>query len=113
MEQTKTTYIKKLEDVDVFIQENFMAFLYITQPTCNVCKSLFPKVETMLESYPQVALARIEMEGMPALAGKLSIFTVPVLLFFIDGKEIIRKARHVSLDELEEQISKYYELAAN
>ncbi|MDI3477356.1 MAG: hypothetical protein PWQ59_881 [Thermoanaerobacterium sp.] len=35
---------------------------------------------------------------------KFSIFTVPTVLLFAEGKEVIREARFISMDMLEEKI---------
>ncbi|HAA63947.1 MAG TPA: thioredoxin, partial [Thermoanaerobacter sp.] len=43
-------------------------------------------------------------------SGKFSVFTVPTVIVYVDGKEAIREARFISMDTLEEKISKYYSL---
>lgn len=64
----------------------------------------------MLERYPKIKFKKINIDECTEIAGQFSIFTIPAILFFINGKEVIRKARFISMDELEENISRYYTL---
>lgn len=103
-------YLNTLIEVDHFLEEHPLTFLFISGKTCSVCVALKPKVEKMLKKYPEIKAAYTQIEDISALAGKFSIFTVPVLLFFVEGKEMIRRARIVAMDDLDDQIRKYYEL---
>ncbi|WP_339230025.1 thioredoxin family protein [Oceanobacillus sp. FSL K6-2867] len=101
--------IKTIEHAERFITENQLSFLYFSRPNCSVCHGLLPQVEKLMESYPQINTAHINVEEVQMAAGRFSIFTIPVLLFFVDGKEYIREARIVHLDLLEEKIRRIYE----
>lgn len=103
-------FLKSVDEINNFINDNEMVFLYFSTEECNVCKSLFPKVDEMLKKYPDVHLRRIDMNKNPEVAGKFSIFTIPTILFFINGSETIRKGRFISVEELEDNISRYYDL---
>lgn len=100
--------LTNIEMIDLFIAENELPFLYISRPHCSVCHALLPQVQERLESYPQIKLGHINADEVPEVAGKFSIFTIPVLLLFYEGKEYIREARIVHLDQLDEKINKLY-----
>ncbi|PAE28459.1 thioredoxin family protein [Oceanobacillus profundus] len=101
--------IKSIEHIETFITENRLAFLYFSRPNCSVCHGLLPQVQQLMNSYPQIKTAHINVEEVQEVAGRFSIFTIPVLLLFVDGKEYIREARIVHLDLLEEKIRRIYE----
>lgn len=101
--------LQTIAEVDEWIDENTLAFLYISQPNCSVCHGLLPQVKQLMENYPKIKTAHINTEHTPEIAGKLSIFTVPVLLLFVEGKEYIREARIVHMDLLKEKIDRIYE----
>lgn len=101
--------IKSIEHIETFITENRLAFLYFSRPNCSVCHGLLPQVQQLMNSYPQINTAHINVEEVQEVAGRFSIFTIPVLLLFVDGKEYIREARIVHLDLLEEKIRRIYE----
>ncbi|MBN6205452.1 hypothetical protein JYK21_03220 [Ralstonia pickettii] len=49
---------------------------------------------------------------MEAVAGRFSIFTIPVLLLFVENKEYVREARIVHMDLFKEKIDKIYQNVA-
>lgn len=97
-----------LDEVSNFIHKHQLAFLYITQPNCSVCHGLLPQVQALMEKYPKIALAKVDAVEVQAIAGEFSIFTAPVLLLFIDGKEYLREARIVQMDLFEEKLDRIY-----
>ena len=109
MEKNKFTVLTNLEDIDTFIEANQLAFLYISREGCSVCHGLLPQVEVLMANYPKIATAHIKAEQVEAIAGRFSVFTVPVLLLFIDGKEYLREARIVHMDLFSEKLRKIYD----
>jgi thioredoxin-like negative regulator of GroEL len=107
----KVLYTK--EDIDKLIKENGLALLYFGNEDCNVCNALKPKIEEMLEAYPKIKYAEIDVERSLQISADFNIFTIPVVLVFIEGKEIIREARYISIRDLTDKISRYYELFYN
>ncbi len=51
------------------------------------------QIEDLMQSYPNVPLAVINQSQVEAIAGELNIFTVPVDLIFMNGKEMHRQGR--------------------
>ncbi|MBA4536786.1 thioredoxin family protein [Bacillus aquiflavi] len=98
--------VHSLEEIKSTINENQLTLLYISRDNCSVCHSLLPQVERVLENYPSVVSIHADADEIPAIAGEYSIFTVPVVIVFAAGKEMIRKARFVPIEELNAQISR-------
>ena len=46
----------------------------------------------------------MSVEAEPAKAAQQSIFTVPAIVVYVDGKEVMRRAGYFSLDELLDQV---------
>ena len=102
--------IKTILDIDNFIESGEMRLLYLSRPDCGVCVALIPKIEELIEGFPNLEAGYIDLDAIPEAAGKFSIFTIPGILVFIQGKETIRKARYVSIDELKGEIKRYSDL---
>lgn len=100
--------LESMEDVDTFLEENTLAFLYISHPSCSVCQGLLPQVENLLSNYPKIKLGYVNTKQVPEIAGKFSVFTVPVLLLFVEKSEHIREARIVHMDLFKEKIDNIY-----
>lgn len=101
-----------LEEIDHFLNEHRLAFLYISRTNCSVCHALLPKVKQLMTAYPEIQLGSIHADYTEAVAGRFSIFTVPVLLLFVEGKEYVREARIVHMDLFKEKIDKIYQNVA-
>ena len=85
--------------------------LYFTSTGCNVCKVLLPKVEQMIQNvFPEFTFHKINADDNRSIAASFEIFTIPVILIYFEGKEFYRKARNISIIELEREISRPYHL---
>ena len=102
-----------MEAIDHFIEQHDLSFIYISRPDCSVCHGLLPQVQALMEKYPEIHIAQVNAEEVEAIAGRFSIFTVPVLLLFVEGKEYIREARIVHMDQFDEKINKIYKNITN
>jgi thiol-disulfide isomerase/thioredoxin len=102
--------LKSIDEIKNIVANNKMSLLYISSESCNVCKIIFPKVEEMLKAYPAVKAARADIDEMPALSGEYSVFTIPCILVFAEEKEVIREARYINIESIEERIKRYYRM---
>src|SRR5699024_4984928 len=100
--------LTSMEEIDAFINNNTLAFLYVSKPNCSVCHGLLPQVQQLMKKYPNIHPGHINADEVEEIAGRFSIFTVPVLLLFVNGIEYIREARIVHLSLLDEKINKIY-----
>src|SRR5690625_591368 len=92
--------LSTLGEIQSFIDENELAFLYFTTPNCSVCHGLLPQIKEMLAKYPEIKTAHIDATVVREAAGQFSVFAAPVLLLFVDGREYIREARIVHTQQL-------------
>lgn len=92
------------------IADSDQLLVYVSHPTCSVCHSLKPQVEEMLTEFPEIEAVAVDSDQVPEIAGAYSIFTVPVVLFFLDGRETLRRARFVPIGELTHQLERLQEM---
>ncbi len=95
-------------EIDATLASRSLVLLYCSQPACNVCKSLLPKVEDLLKKYSKVAALYVNLDDIQEFAGQHTVFSIPTILFFADGKEQFRLVRVFGLMELAEKIDKIY-----
>lgn len=98
------------EALEKLLKDNEMVLVYFGSENCGVCNAMKPKVEKILESYPQISSVQVDVEKSLKVSAAYSIFTIPGILVFIEGKEAIREARYISIIDLELKISRYYKL---
>ena len=100
-----------LETVEKTIREKPAVALYFSAPTCNVCHALKPKLFAALqENFKELEIISIDMSEDQAVAAHYSVFAIPTLLVFLDGREFLRKSRHMSVDEVIAEIARPYEI---
>ncbi|ARV45293.1 thiol reductase thioredoxin [Bacillus subtilis] len=104
------TKLHSLDSIENFIIQHQFSFLYISRPGCTVCHAVLPQLRMLLEQFPNIKLGHINADDVEEVAGRFSVFTVPVLLLFIDGTEFLREARFVHFEQLEERLKRVYQL---
>lgn len=103
------TALDSVEAMQVFVRDNEAAAIYFAGADCGVCQVLEPRVRVLLaESFPRIAFARVATEQAAELAAQQSVFAIPTLIFFFDGRESFRYARNFSLAEVERDVVRPY-----
>ena len=87
--------------------ESYLCLTYFSNPECNVCKTLRPKIEALVSEYPNIAFQYINTKIYPHLAGQNMIFAVPTILLFHRGVEVQRWSRYLSMQEIEMELERY------
>ncbi len=103
--------IHSLEQYGELLKKSPALLSYFSTEQCQVCKILKPKVfELVSGKFPEMETAWIDIGRSPVVAGQNQIFSAPTLLVYFDGKEYLRKSRNISIAELENEISRVYDL---
>ncbi len=85
--------------------------VYVSTPSCGVCASMKPKVLALArEHFPRMAVRYLDAAAVPEAAGQLSVFAVPAVLVFFEGRETVREARNFGIAELGAKIDRYYSM---
>jgi thioredoxin len=102
---------KTFDDFNLYLKNIPGVIIYVSTPPCNVCKILKPKVISLIsETFPKLKFFYLDAEAYPELSGQMSVFTVPTVIFYLDGKEWFRKSRNMSITELQNEIERPYSL---
>lgn len=95
-----------LDEVKGVVENNELAFVFLYGEHCSVCHGVLPQVKPIVEKYGQIATIQADVENIPELSGEYTVFTVPVVLLFFNGKEVLRMARFIETDKLSYQLNK-------
>ncbi|MEN8076091.1 thioredoxin family protein [Clostridioides difficile] len=103
---------KLVNEDDIFnlINDNEMSAIYFTGMDCGACEAIKFKIESILNDLSKIKSGEINGEENLGLAAKYGVFSLPIFLLFIEGKETLRIGRNVNLLELEGSIRRYYEM---
>lgn len=103
--------INSLTEFEQIKQTESEFVLYISDGTCHVGEQIAPKLEKLLvEEFPKLSLYHVYTGLTPDIAAQLSVFVIPTVIVFFDGKLTIQKSRTFSLDQLAYEIERYYKL---
>jgi len=103
--------MQTIQDIENTIKENLAVMVYFSAPTCNVCHALKPKlleaIETNFETFKIIS---VDVSVSQDIAAHFSVFAIPTVLIFLDGREFVRKSRHMSVEEVIREIQRPYEI---
>lgn len=100
--------LQSVDEVNEFIQNHKLTLLYITMPQCSVCHGLRPQIQELIQDYPKIKMNEVDANQVEQVRGQFSVFTAPVLILFVNGKEYLREARIVHTQLLDQKISRIY-----
>ena len=106
--------MKELTDFETIknmMEAEGFRFFFLSRPQCGVCGVVKEKMIKVLEEYPRIESYYVDLNKVPEAAGQFSIFTIPAVLLFTDGHEIIREACYLSVDDIAGRIGRTYHLA--
>ncbi|MCK5294367.1 MAG: thioredoxin family protein [Arcobacteraceae bacterium] len=100
-----------IEELNNKIKDTPALMVYFSGEHCGVCKVLQPKLTSAFkEKYPLIEQLVLEVEQYPLIAGQFSVFALPTVIIYFDGKEINRKSRNLSVEGLINEIKRPYGL---
>ena len=99
-----------VDEIKKSINSNRVMVVYFSGDSCGACKVIKVKIEHILKKYPNRRACEINGEEHLDIAASYGIFSVPVFLLFIDGKEYIRVGRNLDLLKLERDMNRYYNM---
>lgn len=103
--------MQTLNSIQNAIEAKPAVMLYFSAPTCNVCHALKPKlVDAFQTHFPAFEIISIDISETPEISSQFGVFTIPTLIVFLDGREFLRKSRHMSVGEVVGEIRRPYEI---
>ena len=98
-------------DIEAIIAANPAVMLYFSAPACNVCHALKPKLlKAFNANFDAFETVSIDISETPQIASHYSVFAIPTLIVFLDGREFLRKSRHMSVGEVIEAVRRPYDI---
>ncbi len=103
--------MQNLKSVNDIIHKKPAVILYFSTSTCNVCRSLKPKlIDAVQKHINKFEIIDIDIATGTDVAASFNVFAIPTVLFFLEGKEFLRKSRHMSIGEVIREIKRPYDM---
>ena len=92
------------------MEQDLNTLLYFSNSACSVCEPLYDKLNLLIrDHFPNLQIKKINVVENPELRTKYSVFSSPIIILLLDGKEYLRSGGNVSIAEIK-QIQRLYKL---
>lgn len=98
--------IKNYEEFNHIIKQELSIIIAKTK-NCAVCQPLTNKLNIFMENYKDIPTNEIYLEDVELFQGQHLVFTVPTILVFSYGKEILRESRFIDFEKIERLFNIY------
>ena len=98
------------DEIKKFKKENLISIVYFSGATCGACDLIKEKVLHVISNYNEVKLLEINAIENKEIAAEYNIFSLPILLLFVDGKETLRIGRNFDILDFEKTVDRYYNI---
>lgn len=92
--------------INEIINKEFSIIVLKTKK-CSVCTPVSIQLEKLLQKYPAIEAYQIYADEVEEFAGQHLVFTVPTVLIFSSGNEILRESRFINFNKIERLINIY------
>jgi len=89
-----------------FISSKTPVLVVFSTHDCATCIPVKQKIEANFKEFPK---ANVYLDEVKELSGEVSIFNVPAVCIFLEGKELFRFVRVFSMDEIREKLTRLME----
>lgn len=71
---------------------------------CSPCRMLSPVVDEVAEAHPEIKVGKVNFDEQGELAAKFGVQSIPMLVFFKDGKNVDSSVGVVTKSAIEKMI---------
>jgi thioredoxin 1 len=102
------------EQLKNIVDSNAAVVAYFSTKDCGVCKILKPKIIKLIaEEFPKINFVYVNVNNLKELAAQNSVFSVPTVLLFVEGRETLRNSRNINLAEFSGSVGRIYKMLFN
>lgn len=98
--------IKKYGDIEQVINKDFVMIIAKSH-TCSACKSVLSLLERNIPNLHDIEIYNIYIDDIDLFRGDHLIFSVPTVLIFSEGKELLRESRYINYSKVNRLIGLY------
>ena len=100
--------IEKFKDIDKIINKDLVMVIAKTH-SCSSCQTIANMLETNLMHYHEIEKYAIYVDDIDQFRGEYLIFSVPTVIIFNKGKELLRESRYINYAKIDRLIQMFTE----
>lgn len=94
-------------DFEELLRGNRAVVLQYGSETCAPCHALKLKIDSWQQEHPEVLALYISIDGHARLAAQNGVLSVPSVVVYVDGHEMIKESGYFSLDHILDRTERY------
>ena len=98
--------IKNYQDIDTIINQELVMVIAKTH-TCSSCQTIAGMLESNLANYHEIESYAIYVDDIDKFRGEHLIFSVPTVIIFSEGKELLRESRYMNYTKMDRLIEMF------
>jgi len=98
--------IQNYNDVNKIINKELVMVIAKTH-TCSSCMTIAKTLETNLQHFHNIDSYEIYIDDNDKFRGEYLIFSVPTILIFSKGKELLRESRYFNYSKMDRLIEMF------
>ena len=102
--------IRTVRDMENVVLAQSWVCIVFTRSQCPACSEALPRVRRMLKRFTDIVGCSFNIDDDPSAAGRYLIFDTPAVLFYYNGKPVVRQIGAVSVPELYKAVLKIHQL---
>ena len=96
-----------LESEEV-LKKSSLVMIVAKAKACSTCSMIIPHLEKNVKHLDRFEQYQIFVDDVEEFRGKHVIFSVPTVLIFEDGKEILRESRFINIGKVNRLLDAYF-----
>lgn len=89
------------------IIEKELVMVIAKSHTCSACQTIQNMLETNVSNIENIDIYNIYIDDVDEFRGQHTIFSVPTVLIFSKGKELLRESRYINYSKIQRLIELY------
>ena len=105
--------LQNADDFKAYVDQAPVLLIEIGSKTCAPCGAIQNRIELWHQAHPESQYLYIPVEQFRNLCAQLGIFSVPVVLVYVQGKLTLRECGFFGLNELLSKVEYYLHILQN
>lgn len=98
--------LDNMKDINEVLQKELVLIIAKTH-TCTVCSTTYDLLQRNVKDIDKVEIYNIYVDDVAEFRGEHTIFSVPTVLVFSEGKELLRESRFINYNKVQRLIEMF------
>ncbi len=94
--------LKTLDNIEAIqsLMNEELSMIIAKSHHCSTCKMINAHLENTIKDFDQLNVAQVFVDDVEAFRGEYVVFSVPTVLIYSQGKELLRESRFIDITKI-------------